>query len=104
MGKYGLIIPGPGTTKGKNIRIPRFFVVVLPTLVRCGIIPIEYHSVCPGADPSSELGPPTPCDASEFVHPPRNQRGGNTRLRVRGWADPIRTTGEKAWHCIYSVL
>jgi hypothetical protein len=28
--------------------------------------------------------------------PPRNQRGGHTRLRMRGWGVPIRTTGEKA--------
>jgi hypothetical protein len=24
--------------------------------------------------------------------------GCNTRLRVKKWADPIRRTGEKAWH------
>jgi hypothetical protein len=56
----------------------------------------------PVSDPSSELGPPTPSPASES---PRNQRGeeGNTRVRERGWADAIRTTGEKAWHSVYSV-
>jgi hypothetical protein len=26
----------------------------------------------------------------------RVPKGGNTRLQVRRWADPIRTTGEKA--------
>ncbi len=29
--------------------------------------------------------------------------GRNTRLRVRGWKDPIRTTGQKACHSVYSV-
>ncbi len=29
--------------------------------------------------------------------------GGNTRLWVRGWANPIWTTGEKAWHFFYFV-
>jgi hypothetical protein len=42
---------------------------------------------------SSELGSPTPWCAP----PPWNQRGrGHTRLRVRGGAVPIPTTGEKA--------
>ncbi len=40
---------------------------------------------------------------SECV-PPLNQRGGNTRLQVRGRGEPILTTGEKAWHSVYSVV
>jgi hypothetical protein len=82
---------------------------------------LEYHCVCPlvriGSDhplyytksitvsvPSSELGPPTPSPASECVTPPpRNQGWGITRLRVRGWADPVRTTGKKAWPSVYSA-
>ncbi len=28
----------------------------------------------------------------------------STRLRVRRWADPIRTIGEKAWYSVYSVV
>jgi hypothetical protein len=32
------------------------------------------------------------------------EEGGNTRLRVMGRWEPIRTTGEKAWHSVYSVL
>ncbi len=30
-------------------------------------------------------------------------RGSKTCLLVRGWGDPIRTTGQKAWNSIYSV-
>jgi hypothetical protein len=55
--------------------------------------------------PSSELAPP-PRPLSPF--PPENQGGGmgggNTRLQVWGWGEPIQTTGEKAWHSGYSVV
>jgi hypothetical protein len=50
--------------------------------------------------PSSELGPaplPQVCPP-----PPLDQKGeSNTSLRVGGWADPIRTTGQKAWPSVY---
>jgi hypothetical protein len=37
--------------------------------------------------------------------PPPGTKGGgsNTHLLVRGRPEPIRTTGEKAWHSVYSV-
>jgi hypothetical protein len=38
------------------------------------------------------------------VSPPGTKRGSNTRLRVRGRGEPIRTTGEKAWHSDYFVI
>ncbi len=39
------------------------------------------------------------------VCPPATKGGGNTLMRVRReWAVPIRTTGEKAWHTVYSVI
>ncbi len=60
--------------------------------------------------PSSELGPIRSLVRVHFLYRkrvcvPRNQMGGgcNTRLRVKKWADPIRTTGEKTWHSVYSV-
>jgi hypothetical protein len=34
---------------------------------------------------------------------PSEQKGGHTRLLIRRWAVPIRTTGEKALHSVYSV-
>ncbi len=36
---------------------------------------------------------------------PKGPKGGrsNSLLRVRGWEDPIRTTGKQAWHSVYSV-
>jgi hypothetical protein len=38
------------------------------------------------------------------INAPRPEpKGGKTRLRVRGWADPIRMTGEKTWHSVHSV-
>ncbi len=63
--------------------------------------------------PSSELVPPSP---HARVFPPLDPKGGgHTRLRVKGWGDPIwtgrkawhfvhseDTTGEKAWHSVYS--
>ncbi len=51
--------------------------------------------------PSSELAP-APSPASECV-PPQNQRGGQHSLAGEGAGKPIRTTGEKAWHSVYSV-
>jgi hypothetical protein len=46
--------------------------------------------------------PPPPPPPSECV-PPRNQKGGQHSLRVRVQGEPIRTTGEKACHSVYSV-
>ncbi len=56
------------------------------------LIYIEHHSVCPLVG----IGPPHPSPASECAPPPWNQRGGGTRLRVRGGGVPIPTSGEKA--------
>ncbi len=52
--------------------------------------------------PSSELGPLQPL-SRERVCPPPEPKGGHTRMRVRGWGVPIRMTGEKAKHPVYSV-
>ncbi len=59
--------------------------------------------------PSLELGPPTPSLASECASPgsPRNQRGGggtHSPVCEGGWGVPIRTTGEKAYYSVYSVV
>ncbi len=61
---------------------------------------LEYNSVCPLV----RIGSPSPLSRKR-VCPPRYQRGGNTRLRVRGWREPSLTTGAKAsWHSCYSVF
>jgi hypothetical protein len=53
--------------------------------------------------PSSELGPPTP-PAHARVCPPWNHRGEEQHsLAGEVVGDPIRTTGKKAWHSVYSV-
>ncbi len=58
----------------------------------------EYQSVCPLV----RIGTPHPLSLCR-VCPPRNQRGrGHTRLLVRWWGVPIRTTGEKP--CTLSTL
>ncbi len=57
---------------------------------------IEYHSVCPLV----RIGSPRPISRKR-VCPPRNQ--GATLDCGWGVADAIRTTGEKAWHSVYSV-
>ncbi len=59
----------------------------------------EYKSFCPFV----RIGSPTPFPASECVSPlgPKGVRH-NTPLRVRGWG-PNQTTGQKAWHSVYSV-
>ncbi len=47
---------------------------------------------------SSELGPPPPPHTQAIVAPPFWVQGRrHTCLRGRGWADPIRTTGQKLW-------
>ncbi len=48
--------------------------------------------------------PPPPPPLARSESPSLDQRGGNTRFRVRGVGDPFRTTGQKAWHPVYSVL
>ncbi len=40
---------------------------------------------------------------ASVYRPPGTKGSEHTRLRVRGWAHPIRTTGEKAWHSVYFV-
>ncbi len=54
--------------------------------------------------PSWELGPPPPPQQASVSPPLDPKRGSNTRLRVRGWGDPIRTTREKAWHSVCSCV
>ncbi len=48
------------------------------------------------------IGSPRPLTSVYSPLEPKGGGGGNTRLRVRG--EPIRTTEEKAWHSVYSVL
>jgi hypothetical protein len=62
---------------------------------------IEYQSSCPFVG----IGSPTPPQAS--VSPPLDPGGGgasNTLFTGEGVGDPILTTGQKAWHCVYSVM
>ncbi len=62
---------------------------------------IEYQSISPVVRIGS---PRTLSPASECAPPPLKPRGwGNTRLRLMGRGEPIRTTGEKACHSVYSV-
>ncbi len=75
-------------------------------LQRRGIILyLEYQTVCPFV----QIGSPHPLSRKRVCHgsplPLWNQKvGGNTRQGVRGRGEPIRTTGEKAWHSVYSVV
>ncbi len=60
---------------------------------------LEHHSACPLV----RNGSTHPLSRKRMCPPPEPKGGGNTRLRLRRLADPIRTTGEKAWHSVYSV-
>jgi hypothetical protein len=62
---------------------------------------IEYQSVCPFVG----IGSPHTISHNRVCPFPWTQGGrSNTPLRVRRWVDPIRTTGKKGWHSVYSVL
>jgi len=67
------------------------------------ILYLEYHSVCPLV--RNRIGSAHPLSHKQVCHPPPpEKRGSNTRLRVRGWADPNRTTEEKARLFVCSVI
>ncbi len=65
---------------------------------------VQYTKITRVSVSSSKLAPPAPSPLSECYSPTWKQRGeGNTRLRVRGWGEPIRTTGEKDYNSVYSL-
>jgi hypothetical protein len=59
------------------------------------IVPQSIQSARLSAQ-SPELGP-LPPHPQASVAPPFGTKGGHTRLRGRGWADPIPTKGETLW-------
>jgi hypothetical protein len=61
------------------------------------ILYLEYQSVCSFV----RIGSPAPL--FECFLPPPGTGGGTNRLRVRGRGQPIRTTGETAWHSVCTV-
>ncbi len=64
------------------------------------ILYLEYQSVCPFV----RIGSFRPL-SHKRVLPTLWFQGGrdNTRLWERGRSEPTRTTGERAWHSVYSV-
>ncbi len=67
-------------------------VLIDNTLHRRGIIIyLEYY--CRVSVPSSELGPPPLPPQAECFRPLSRRGGGNNLWWVRGWGEPIRTTG-----------
>ncbi len=70
--------------------------------IRRGIIVyIEYQSVCPFVGNGSLYLLPRKRVCLSPLGPKEGR--SNTPMRLRGWGDPIRTTGKKAWHSVYSV-
>ncbi len=57
------------------------------------------------ARPFVGIGFPTPYPQASLSPPLIGPKGArsNTLLWVKGWGDPIQTTGKKAWHSVYSV-
>ncbi len=92
-----------------NVGLARYYKVIfsnssyLNLLLRTNrrgiiIVYIEYQSVCPFVEIGSHH--PIPCKG---VCLPLGPKGGSdTPSRVRGWRDPVRTTGQKPWHSVYS--
>jgi hypothetical protein len=66
------------------------------TMYNCTHIPIETTVAV-----LTELEPPFPLPLASGVTPPEPRGGG--AHSAAGEGVPIRTTGEKAWHSVYSV-
>jgi hypothetical protein len=69
------------------VKAKRDYVCAIPEYHEClslrpNWLPLSRKGVCPPLEPNV---------------------GGTTRLRVSGRWEPIRTTGEKAWHSVYSA-
>ncbi len=59
---------------------------------------LDNQNICPIVG----IGSPIPSSVSECVFP-LGPKGGQHSLAGEGERDPIRTTGQKAWHSVYSV-
>jgi len=59
-----------------------------------GVCACAFVGIGSTPSPQASLSPP--------LIGPKGVRS-NTPLWVKGWGDPIRTTGKKAWHSVYSV-
>jgi hypothetical protein len=67
--------------------------------LKCSLIFIEKrqeHKVLIYKEYRRNWDSPNPTPLSPASVPLHPERGGHTRLRVRGWGVPIPTTGEKA--------
>jgi hypothetical protein len=65
------------------------------------IVHIEYQSVRPFVGIGSSH--PLPRKRVRVCLSPGPKGGEQHTLAGEGWGDPIRTTGQKAWHSVYSV-
>jgi hypothetical protein len=73
------------------------------TLTHKGIIHSIKSTRVSGYSRQNLVPPSHPSQAS--ASPPRSQKvGSNTRSQVRAVGEPIRTTGQKTWHSVYSVI
>ncbi len=53
--------------------------------------------------PFVRIGSPTPSAARECCFPTLWVQGGDTRLREKGWGDPILTKGQTLWYSMYTI-
>jgi hypothetical protein len=61
------------------------------------------YTECQAFSPVFRIGSPRPL-THKRVLPPFGSRGGHTRLRERGWGEPIRTKGRTIWYSSYSII
>jgi hypothetical protein len=66
------------------------YMCTIPRVPECLSLSLRRNLLPPPLIPPASVSPP----------PPPLETGG----RVRGRVEPIRTTGEKAWHSVYSYL
>jgi hypothetical protein len=89
----------------QRMNVIKNFCIAIDSLIFVGVEGLYIPRVTRVSVPSSELASPAPCPPSGVCSPsppPQAPRGGgNTRLRAE---EPIRTTGEKALHSVYSVI
>jgi hypothetical protein len=61
------------------------------------------HTECQAFSPVVRIGSSPPHQQASVPPPLGSRGGGHTRLRERGWGEPIRTKGQTLWYSRYNI-